>query len=95
MKDYFKNSSENFQIESKVISWLRFPIAMLVVFVHVPRAEGNLTEWIWSDAIASMAVPLFFVLSGYLYFINISQDASPNDWYWRKTKSRLLSIGIP
>ena len=95
MKECIAFNRENFQIESKVINWMRFPLAVLVVFVHVPRTNGNLIEWVWSDAIASMAVPLFFVLSGYLYFANIPQDSSPKDWYWRKTKSRLVSLGIP
>lgn len=95
MRNTLEFNSENFQIESKVISWMRFPLAMLVVFVHVPRTEGNLIEWVCSDAIASMAVPLFFVLSGFLYFINIDTESSPRDWYWRKTKSRLMSLGIP
>lgn len=63
--------------------------------MHVPRQSGNLIEWLCSDVIASMAVPLFFVLSGYLYFQNIKEDSFPSDWYWKKTKSRFMSLGIP
>ena len=95
MKKNIKINAESFQTESMVISWMRLPLAMLVVFVHVPRTDGNLTEWICSDVIAGMAVPLFFVISGYLYFINLEENASPQEWYWRKTKSRLTSLGIP
>lgn len=95
MKECLQITPDNFQIESKVFNWMRFPLAVLVVFVHVPRQAGNLTEWIWSDTIASMAVPLFFVLSGFLYFYNIDHIEKPQEWYLRKTISRLKSIVFP
>ena len=73
MKDNLQITTADFNVESKVIELMRFPLAVLVVFVHTPRQTGILIEWIWSDAIASMAVPVFFVLSGFLYFHNINQ----------------------
>lgn len=95
MKYNLQISTENFQIESRVIEWMRFPLAVLVVFVHVPRQTGNIIEWMLSDAIASMAVPIFFILSGFLYFINIDFPTKPQKWYIQKTMSRLKSIAIP
>jgi hypothetical protein len=96
MKEDLKISDKNFSIESKIINWMRFPLACLVVFVHIPTySADNIIEWLCSGVVASMAVPLFFILSGYLYFINIDEKATPIDWYWRKTKSRLKSLGIP
>lgn len=95
MKENIKISSESFPIESKVIDWMRFPLAVLVVYVHTPRQADNLVEWIWSDAIASMAVPLFFVLSGFLYFLNVGDVNKPQAWYGKKTLSRIKSIAIP
>lgn len=95
MKGYLQISPDSSQIESKVIDWMRLPLAVLVVFVHVPRQSGNLPKWIWSDAISSMAVPLFFVLSGFLYFYNIAHPEKPQEWYLPKTISRLKSIAIP
>ena len=81
--------------ESKVIDQMRLPLAILVVYVHTPRIEGNFVEWLWSDTIASMAVPIFFIISGYLYFWNVSSPDSPTEWYIQKTLSRLKSIGVP
>lgn len=69
MKEYLKTTPESFKIESKVIEWMRFPLVILVAFVHVPHKAENIIEWLWSDTIASMAVPLFFIISGFYIFI--------------------------
>lgn len=95
MKDNLQITTADFNVESKVIELMRFPLAVLVVFVHTPRQTGILIEWIWSDAIASMAVPVFFVLSGFLYFHNINHPNRPQEWYVHKTVSRIRSIVIP
>lgn len=44
--------------------------------------------------ITSAFVPLFYVLSGFLYFRNVPAKADVN-FFWKKTRSRLFSLVIP
>lgn len=44
--------------------------------------------------ITSACVPLFYILSGFLYFRNVPQKADA-DFFWKKTRSRLFSLVIP
>ncbi len=68
---------------SKVIDFLRFPMACAVVLLHTP---GNYTNWshynfndlrfftlydhvsLISNIICQIAVPIFFLISGYLFY---------------------------
>ncbi len=94
-KESIEQSADSLRLDSFLIDWMRFPLAVLVVFIHVPRSQGYFIQWLCSDVICSMAVPLFFVISGYLYFINITDLNSPKEWYVRKSISRIKSILIP
>ena len=72
---------------SKTIDWLRFPLIVMVVFIHnpgigdIPKSislitdEGlstsdflNLTRMAFTKVIPTIAVPSFFLISGYLFF---------------------------
>lgn len=44
--------------------------------------------------ITSACVPLFYILSGFLYFRNVPQKADAG-FFWKKTRSRLFSLVIP
>lgn len=72
---------------SGAINLLRFPLALLVIFIHTATDTTNI------NVIASAAVPTFFFISGYLYFLNIDQFT----WntYRQKTRKRLHSLIIP
>lgn len=98
-------------IDKKVsarIEVLRFPLIVLVVFIHnyantvrLPQGveAGVIYSNIWVDfarlfisqGIARVAVPLFFLVSGYLFFVD--------DWSWtqyaNKLKKRLRTLLIP
>lgn len=69
------------------IDLLRFPLALLVILIHTATGTANI------NVIASAAVPTFFFISGYLYFLNIDQFT----WntYKQKTHKRLHSLIIP
>lgn len=93
----------------QVFDRVRFPLAVLVIFIHmVPITESvftlkapllswhgiyNLLGIIISNGIARAAVPTFFIISGYLFFVNF------RDWNWeiyrRKISSRIKSLCVP
>lgn len=98
------NSSE---LQSKTISYLRFPLIVGVVFIHNNISTINIQgeelvfenpQWYYNiiylinDAIAGIAVPLFFFISGYLFFYNENFSFAT---YKRKIKSRTKSLLIP
>ena len=65
-------------LQSKVIAFLRFPLIVLVLFAHcnfttISEAWASLPFAsqvidIFSRRVASNAVPIFFFISGYLFF---------------------------
>jgi surface polysaccharide O-acyltransferase-like enzyme len=90
------------ELQSKVISFLRFPLIMCVVFIHSDlRAVcvqlryltvygGLMTVFI--DCLCNVAVPLFFFISGYLFF---RSGMFSRKIYIGKLKSRFRSLLIP
>ena len=76
------------EIQSKSIDFLRFPLIIGVIFIHnysstvvVQGVElGNdsflpmyhVASELFSKVIGSVAVPLFFLFSGFLFFLNIN-----------------------
>ncbi|MDR0560130.1 MAG: acyltransferase [Prevotellaceae bacterium] len=96
------------ELQSKTIDWLRFPLAVLVIFIHMPLVRDsqnvdymnfNLYNWyditviLTKKIIANIAVPCFFMFSGYLFFNSVEK------WnrrvYFAKIKIRLRTLVIP
>lgn len=91
--------------KSKPIEWLRFFCAICVVFLHagIPSdAQDTISchngisdtlRIIISHGFCRVAVPIFFIISGYLFFIGLT------DWDFRqwgsKLKKRVNSLLIP
>ena len=90
---------------TNAISLLRFPLAILVVYLHSrPEVIGagadmecmpmllNLTNLI-SGNITRIAVPAFFFISGYLFFRNIEKW----EWsqYFDKLERRFHTLVVP
>lgn len=92
------------EVESKAITWLRFPLAAAVVFIH---AYGNypstsstdtmetfhLLRELCSRVLPSMAVPTFFTLSGYLFFAHVHRFTT--SVYLRKLCHRAATLLVP
>lgn len=96
-------------MRSETISFLRFPLAVLVVFIHSSgRGELDMSFPIWemtgmdvyntirtlvSHVLGQLAVPTFFLISGYLFF----QHLDCWDWtVWKgKMKRRMWTLLIP
>lgn len=90
----------NKSLQSKVISFLRFPLIVGVILIHTQLPNSNegfvcyeATKFIFSNIIARIAVPLFFVCSGFLFFYKTS-DFTFNT-YLNKLKKRVKSLLIP
>ena len=96
--------------ESNLISYIRFPLAAMVVlwhtpqFYHVPISFSDNAFVILSTLfslfvgiVVYVSVPAFFLMSGYLFFLNSS------DWeggaflnsYISKIKKRIFTLLIP
>lgn len=89
-------------LQSKVIAFLRFPLIVLVLFIHCNYTTLG-EEWaslpfaskfinIFSQRIAPIANPFFFFISGYLFFKTGQFSA---DIYVKKLIRRLQSLFVP
>lgn len=97
-----------YEAESKTIDLLRLPLAIGVIFIHMNmKVHGNMVHWtdfgsmdayrvfaiVVADNLAGIAVPLFFLFSGYLFFYKLKE------WnlqvYKQKMKKRLVSLVLP
>lgn len=97
----------NEELLSKTISYLRFPLIVGVVFIHSKMGEINIQgkevryeAWPWlthtmdffSSVLPTIAVPLFFLISGFLFFYKVDFC---NEIYSKKLKSRFHTLAIP
>ena len=84
---------------SDVISLLRFPLIVGVVFIHsLSLAHGDypvydLLYFSITEGLCQVCVPLFFFFSGYLFFLNI--ETLNVDIYISKIKKRVKTLVLP
>ena len=80
--------------QSRVIDLLRYPMAVLVVMCHCGFLDGGGTavQIFFSETLPHVAVPLFLLFSGYLFFKEGRFDGA---LYQRKLKSRFRTLFIP
>ena len=86
---------------SNKIRNINFILIIMIVFLHaynLPKGypENSILyviEQFFTNGVARVAVPLFFIISGYLFFINISKFTI--GIYMKKIKKRLNSLVIP
>ena len=96
------------ELQSRTIDFLRFPLTVFVVFIHSlgtpPLAYPdyanfgatdffNLIRIVGSNVLTHTAVPSFFLISGFLYFLHLKE------WnisvYRQKTRRRIQTLIIP
>lgn len=82
---------------SRVVSFLRFPMAVLVVYIHtstdVSCSLGGAIQLFFSSILGNLAVPFFFFVSGYFFFTQLHQW---NVGMWKeKMIKRLHTLAIP
>lgn len=96
----------DFNSQLNVISSIRLPLILLIVSCHVvPEVTSGTFDW-WivkfiGHEVASIGVPLFFLISGILFFHNVDKKKSIanfcNEIYsgGGKISRRIKSIFIP
>ena len=97
----------NDSLLSKTISYLRFPLIVGVVFIHnnilVVNIQGTVIRYdrwpivafvinLLSSVFADICVPLFFIISGFLFFYKSDFSKSV---YVNKIKKRVNTLFIP
>ena len=98
-------------LESKAISRLRFPLMMGVVLIHCVVIEPSLARnqglgltaaiiQLFSLGLTGPCVPLFFFISGYLFFFKYAQRFTVADYGQQlgkrvRTLSCLTCFGMP
>ncbi|WP_454879211.1 acyltransferase family protein [Sphingobacterium detergens] len=107
-KDYhFKMSAE--ELQSKVIDFLRFPLIVGVVFIHTDFSDIVMAGvkqisfvnypifsrifFLFSKVIFEACVPLFFFISGFLFFYKTAGFS--REIYLQKLKNRIRSLLVP
>lgn len=104
-----KSSCGNDALLSKVIEFLRFPLIVCVVFIHNYAshvtvggveigANGDLPVFYYvsnliSQVLARVAVPLFFFISGFLFFYKVETFDTPA--YLAKLRKRFKTLLVP
>lgn len=92
---------------SEIISFLRFPLTFAVVAIHCMGNIETQVDWLHltgidlyyllkvacSSVLFGVAVPMFFFISGYLFFVNV--DRMDKQTYYKKIRRRLHSLLIP
>ena len=86
-------------ILSRMISWLRFPMIVGVVLLHVDipidvssNPMFGLFKYVLVYGLANLAVPLFFLIAGFLFFYKTTFSLAV---YKTKLKRRFRSLIIP
>lgn len=96
------------ELQSKTIDYLRFPLILGVILIHsysrsitingveVLFADGfpinNIVQGLFSRVMGMFCVPLFFFMSGNLFFLNCNLDFTA---YKRKINNRIKTLFIP
>ena len=103
----------NEQLQSKVISFLRFPLIVGVILIHTQINEidgvyGDMGApylfngayplyesilYLFAQILARIAVPLFFLFSGFLFFYRTEEFTKKV--YFTKIKKRIRTLFIP
>ena len=92
---------DSVKLQSATIDLLRFPLAIMVIFNHMnPKVINlfdadfslisghgiyNVTGVLLSHVMTHIAVPTFYLISGFLFFINFQK------WSWKGYKKKLSS----
>jgi len=87
-------------------SQLRLPLIVLITFAHSysgVRAGWTLWDGGWdtyevlklvvSETMVKVAMPTFFVMSGYLFFVNVTEWNAKT--YWSKLRRRVKTLLVP
>jgi surface polysaccharide O-acyltransferase-like enzyme len=85
------------------LKFFSMALMLMVVFLHSYNLDiglnfkSHLLDYFLqnfiSSGITAIAVPLFFIISGFLFFLN--RDSITLSWYWDKYRKRSRSLLVP
>ena len=91
MKDVFTSIPLDKQLSNKIAS-MGFVCACLVVLMHSPASDGYcLAVYLLKDILSMIAVPVFFIISGFLLARHCREDG----WYKREVIKRIRTLLVP
>ena len=97
-----------YKLQSITFDWLRFPLALCVVFIHnfgygnstisdyahlMSYDIYNIIRISFSHVLCQIAVPAFYFISGFVFFLNVKTWSK--DVYIQKCRGRIKSLAIP
>ena len=81
-------------LQSSTLNAVKMIMILFVIFIHMnPTKERYGEIAMYWHSIAVVAVPVFFIISGYFFFYNVKEFN--NDVYVEKLKKRVLTLLIP
>ena len=95
-----KNISSDLSARIRILSFI---LIILVVFIHAYHVTwetqsfaldklNHFIQYLISQEICRISVPLFFIISGYLFFVNPRPSAN---WFLNKWRRRISSLVMP
>jgi surface polysaccharide O-acyltransferase-like enzyme len=97
------------ELQSRTINFLRFPLMLMVVFIHNQHLEIDMQDVNYFDlslsdmysiivtighfTLTAIAVPCFFIISGYLFFYKTTNFSK--EIYIGKLKKRIFTLFLP
>ncbi len=88
---YIDEKLRNKIANAALICSILIPLLHIPCFVQLGSWQSVLINGILKNRVASLAVPMFFVISGHLFACRFGDKS----WYVRQLLSRLKSLGIP
>lgn len=95
------NNIELDNLQSHTVDWLRYPLMLLIVILHsdspilceLPQVGISATCYYLARTVAKLAVPLFFIISGYYFFRK--PEIFNREAYTSKIRKRALTLLVP
>lgn len=95
------NSMELDDLQSRTVDWLRYPLMLLIVVLHtdtpllfqLSQSGASAICFYIFRTVAKLAVPLFFIISGYYFFRQ--PDAFTREAYVSKIRKRARTLLVP
>lgn len=88
-------------LQSRTVDWLRYPLMLLILMCHsnsplineLPQTGVSACCYCITITVARVAVPLFFIFSGYYFFRK--PDTFNRTVYSSKIRKRALTLLVP
>ena len=88
-------------LQSRTVDWLRYPLMLLIVVLHtdspllyeLSQAGASAICFYIVRTVAKLAVPMFFIISGYYFFRK--PDIFDREAYTSKIRKRALTLLVP